>query len=572
MIPGRSNPESRGPAGAVAPSGPTRGSPAGSNLPNPSTLFRARPASHELTSLDERLGLLLLVRIAFVVLVVTGALFVPNTVGVGLGQVGPLSAGFMVVAGAAEAYRRTSLKGRMFVHRAVLPLDAVYLAVITAASGGAHSPFLTLFAVQLIAVTLLASGRAGLRTALWDTFLFVLMPSAALTNRVSQLLGVHNVVIPNSSQITLVIAGFWAVAGCTTVFSSVSEKELRRSKAEMAALAEMASGLEGLGEEEEILGLLLSTLVSAFPFKRGALWYVRDNRPVGLFADAADAANASVATRPVPATAGADRVTVTAWELREPQLVRRLDRVDDPVAAELLPGASNVVVLPLQVDGGNSGVIFLEHGGNAVNARLPRRTLVMLIQFAGHAALALRNARLLAERERLAAIDGLTGLANRREFDQALAREVNRAERTREPLSLVVFDVDHFKTINDTRGHLGGDEVLRSLAEVLAAAVREMDLVARYGGEEFAVILPRCDQHDAIRVVERITTMTRQRGDLDGVTLSSGVATIPFNAGTGLSLVAAADEALYESKRAGRNRYSVSGRRPDTNNHNSVGV
>ena len=530
--------------------------------------LRARPASHELTSLDERLGLLLLVRIAFVVLVVLGALFASGATGVDLAQVGPLSAGFMVIAGAAESYRRTGLRGRMLVHRAVLPLDAVYLAVVTAASGGPHSPYLILFAVQLIAVTLLASARAGLRAALWDTFLFVLMPSAALTTRVASLLGVHHVSIPDSVEVTLAIAGFWAVAGCTAVFSSVSEKELRRSKAEMAALAEMASGLEGLGEEEEILGLLLRTLVGAFPFKRGALWYVRDNRPVGLVLADPEAA---VVSRQVPAVAGADRVTVTAWDNREPQLVRRLDPLEDPVAAELLPDASNVVVLPLQVDGSNSGVIFLEHGGNPINARLPRRTLVMLIQFAGHAALALRNARLLAERERLAAIDGLTGLANRREFDQGLAREVNRAERTREPLSLVVFDVDHFKRINDTRGHLGGDEVLRSIAEVLAGAVREMDLVARYGGEEFAVILPRCDQHDAIRVVERIAAMTRQRADLDGVTLSSGVATIPFNAADGLSLVAAADEALYESKRAGRNRYSVSARRPDQNHH-SVGV
>lgn len=529
--------------------------------------LRARPASHELTSLDERLGLLLLVRIAFVVLVVIGSLFTPDTVGVDLAQIGPLSAGFMVVAGAAEAYRRTSFRGRMFVHRAVLPLDAVYLAVVTAASGGPHSPFLSLFAVQLIAVTLLASGRAGLRTALWDTFLFVLMPSAALTTRVADLLGVNHVVIPDGAQITLAIAGFWAVAGCTAIFSSVSEKELRRSKEEMAALAEMASGLEGVGDEEEILGMLLSTLVSAFPFKRGALWYVRDNRPVGLLVDTPGAVAVS---RQVPAAAGIDGVTVSAWELREPQLVRRLDQASDPVATDLLPGATNVVVLPLQVDGSNSGIIFLEHGGNPVNARLPRRTLVMLVQFAGHAALSLRNARLLAERERLAASDGLTGLANRREFDQTLAREVNRAERTREPLSLIVFDVDHFKMINDTRGHLGGDEVLRALADVLAGAVREMDLVARYGGEEFAVILPRCDQHDAIRVVERITATSRQRSDLDGVTMSSGVATIPFNAEDGLSLVAAADEALYESKRAGRNRYSVSGRRPD--NHHSVGV
>jgi diguanylate cyclase (GGDEF)-like protein len=536
-------------------------------MSGPSTGWRARPATHELTSLDERLGLLLLVRIGFVVLVVLGALFASGTAGVTVTQVGPVSAAFMVVAGAAEAYRRTGLRGRMVIHRAVLPLDAVYLAVVVAASGGPRSPFLILFAVQLISVTLLASGRAGLRTALWDTFLFVLMPSAPLTTRVASFLGVHHVAVPTSMQTTLAIAGFWAVAGSTSIFSSVSERELRRSKAEMAALAEMASGLEGLGDEEEILGLLLRTMVNAFPLRRGALWFVRNNQPVGLVLPSRAAA---ITSRTVPGVAAADRVATLAHTQREPQLLRRLDPLTDPVACDLLPDASNVVVLPLQVDGSNSGIVLLEHGGNPISARLPRRALVMLVQFAGHAALALRNARLLAERERLAAIDGLTGLANRREFDQVLAREVNRAERTREPLSLVVFDLDHFKLINDTRGHLGGDQVLRSVAEVLAGAVREMDLVARYGGEEFACILPRCDQHDAIRVVERITTMARQRPDLEGVTLSSGVATIPFNAADGLSLVAAADEALYESKRAGRNRYSVSVRRPDS--HSTSGT
>ena len=524
-----------------------------------------RPDDHELTSLDERLGLLLLVRISFVILVVMGSLFATSAVELTISQIGPLSAAFMVIAGAAEGYRRTGLPGRMIVHRVVLPFDAVYLAVVAAVSGP-HSPYLFLFAVQLIAVTLLASARAGLRMALWDTFLFVLMPTAAVTNWVASQLGVEHVAIPTSAQIAVAIAGFWAVAGCTAIFSSVSERELRRSKAEMAALAEMAAELEGLAEEEEILGLLLRTLLTAFPFEQGALWYLRDNRPVGLFLDGP---TAIIASRPVPAHAGADRVAAVAWEQRGPQLMRKLNAEYDPVAAGILPGATNVVVLPLQVEGRNSGIILLEHGGSPVNARLPRRTLVMLVQFAAHAALSLRNARLLAERERQAAMDGLTGLANRREFDRVLAREVSRAERSREPLSLIVFDVDHFKTINDTRGHLGGDEVLRSIADVLGGAVREMDLVARYGGEEFALVLPRCDQHDAIRVVERITSAGRRRDDLEGVTLSSGLATIPFNAHDGLSLIAAADEALYESKRAGRNRYSVSARRPDS--HRSFG-
>lgn len=536
-------------------------SAAGKPDPSPSRpTWRAAPASYELTSLDERLGLLLLVRIGFVVLIVLGSLFASSQVVVGISQVGPISAAYLAIAGAVELYRRSGLKGRMLVHRLVLPLDAVYLAVLSTPSGGPRSPLVVLFAVQLIAVTLLGSPRAGLRTALWDTFLFILIPSLSLNGHIGEFLGVRQVAVPPAAQTTVAILGFWVVAACTAVFSSVSERELRRSKAEMSALAEMASALEGVGEEEEILAILLKTLVRAFELKRGALWYIRSTHPVGFILTSPDG---EVANIQVPQLAPSDRVARLAWENRQPALVRRLSREDDPVVSNLLPDALNVAVLPLQVEGDDSGIIVLEHGGHPLTARVPKRTLGMLAQFAGHASLTLRNARLLAERERLAAIDGLTGLANRREFDQVLTREVSRTERSKEPLSLVVFDVDHFKLINDTRGHLAGDQVLRSIGSVLAAAVRDMDLVARYGGEEFAIILPRCDQHDAIRVIERITNSVRQHEDLEGVTLSSGVATIPFNAQEGRSLVAAADEALYESKRTGRDRYSVSARRPD---------
>jgi diguanylate cyclase (GGDEF)-like protein len=523
---------------------------------------RARPEAHELTSLEERLGLLLIVRIGVVVLVVLGALLVPKQVAFGVSQIGPICAAYLVTAAAAEWYRRSRLTGRMLVHRLLLPLDAVFLAIVSTPSGGPRSPLVILFAVQLIAVTLLASERAGIRMALWDSFLFLFIPTLSLSSRIGAMLGVHQVAAPPASQTAVAIMGFWVVAICTAFFSSVSERELRRSKTETAALAEMASELEGETGEQEILSILLRTLVESFPFLRGAMWSVHGKRPVGLVLRARDA---KVVSAPVPPLARGDSVTAQAWSVRGAVLVRKLSPDDDPVASGLLPSATNVVVLPLEVNGTESGLILLEHGGNPLSARLPKRTLVMLGQFAAHAALCLRNARLLAERERLAAIDGLTGLANRREFDTVLAREVSRSTRLGEPLSLVVFDVDHFKSVNDTRGHLAGDQVLRSIGEVLAGSVREMDLVARYGGEEFATVLPRCDQADAVHVVDRIYSALRVRADLDGVTLSAGVATLPMNAGDGLSLVAAADESLYASKRAGRNRYTVSERRGENN-------
>jgi diguanylate cyclase (GGDEF)-like protein len=239
-------------------------------------------------------------------------------------------------------------------------------------------------------------------------------------------------------------------------------------------------------------------------------------------------------------------------------LVRHVSLDDDPVAAGLLPHARNVVVVPVQLEGGDFGVVLLEHGGRPFTSRVPKRVLLMLAHFVAHATLSVRNARLMNERERLATVDGLTGVSNRRQFDHVLSSEVSRAERSGEPLALVIFDLDHFKQINDSRGHLGGDEVLKAFAQVLAKAVREMDVVARYGGEEFALVLPRCDDRGAVQVVERVNRGLRVAEGLEGVTVSAGVASLPANARNGIELIAAADEALFESKRAGRDRWTVS--------------
>jgi diguanylate cyclase (GGDEF)-like protein len=518
----------------------------------------AREGANELTSLEERLGLLLLVRIGMVGFVVLTALFASAQVGFGISDIGPVSAAYLTIVVAAEWYRRKGRRGRMTLHRLILPLDAVYLAMVTSPSGGPRSQLVVLFAVQLIAVTLLVSERAGLRMALWDSFLFILIPTLSLTARIGSFLGVREVAAPPASETALAIMGFWAVALCTAFFSSVSERELRRSKAELSELAAMAAEMELLHAEEEIFSILLRTVVRAFGFRRAALWWVRGNRPRGLVLNPGSQETTSMS---IPETARHDRVAASVWDSRNPILVKHLSLDDDPVAAGMLPHSSNVVVLPIQLEGGDLGVVLLEHGGRPFTSRLPKRVLMMLNQFIAHAALSVRNARLLDERERLATIDGLTGVSNRRHFDHVLSSEVSRSERSGEPLALVIFDLDHFKLVNDTQGHLAGDEILKAFAKVLGQAVREMDLVARYGGEEFALVLPRCDQQGATLVVERVNRGLRSAEALQGVTVSAGVASLPANARTGRELIEAADEALFESKRSGRDRWTLSDRR-----------
>ncbi len=173
---------------------------------------------------------------------------------------------------------------------------------------------------------------------------------------------------------------------------------------------------------------------------------------------------------------------------------------------------------------------------------------------------------------RLASIDGLTGLANRRSFDETLDQEWRRARRNHTPLSLALIDIDYFKRYNDHYGHQAGDDCLKTVATTLAhAAERPGEIVARYGGEEFAVVLPVCDAKTAAALAEKMRSrieelMLPHAGSTIGhVTISCGVATLAVD-GDDLpdeaALISAADQALYAAKEAGRNRVEFHGAVP----------
>lgn len=172
------------------------------------------------------------------------------------------------------------------------------------------------------------------------------------------------------------------------------------------------------------------------------------------------------------------------------------------------------------------------------------------------------NQRKLMEQEleKLATHDPLTGLFNRRQFEQQLNDELTRARRYQRPLSLLWLDVDHFKQINDRHGHLAGDQVLRELSRVLQLSVRAVDYVARYGGEELAVILPEVEVAEAAEMAERLRRAIEARsisipsGKHVQITASMGVAAYPAHGQEASDVIKKADEAMYQAKRQGRNR------------------
>ena len=168
-----------------------------------------------------------------------------------------------------------------------------------------------------------------------------------------------------------------------------------------------------------------------------------------------------------------------------------------------------------------------------------------------------RTERVLSE---LAATDALTGLANRRILDERLRMEWDRAQRSAEPMTLLMIDVDHFKAFNDRHGHHGGDEALRNVAQVIGTNIRRpADLAARYGGEEFAVVLPHTDATGAKVIAEHIRSsiehLPRVAGDEQPITVSIGLSAWDKRSRLSLeALLLSADQALYEAKHTGRNR------------------
>ena len=510
----------------------------------------------EMVSLSERLSLMLIVRAAIVAVTLSSGLFgVPLESG-GIKTLILLSSGYLVMSVGAEAARRVSGGRGLVLIGTLLLVDGLYLAWVTYATGGAHSPLRFLLYGHLIAVTLLASYRTGLKIALWDSLLVFVTFYAQLAGflpGVEVAEGTTDLAqSPFQRAVIYNLIGFWLVAIGTAVFSGFNERTLRKRGLDLEALATMAAEMDKVSDTKHAAECLVQVASDTFKFERIAVMVMKDGRLSVAAEQACDALPQS--------NLMGDKALEQLKSTRSTVVLSAVDGRTDPALASMFPGAKRLVLVPLLVEGAIVGALMAE-SSKKHRYRLEASTLTVVEQFATQAALAFSNVWLLEKVQKLADTDSLTGIYNRMVFDRTLRAEIKRADRNGESLSLLMIDIDHFKSLNDRFGHQTGDEVLRSLASGLEDVSREFDTVTRYGGEEFAVLLPATDQTAGAIAGERFRKLVENMETPVPITVSVGVATFPANAHSADELLGIADDALYESKRAGRNRVTVSQRR-----------
>jgi len=500
--------------------------------------------ANELVPLADRLRYLRFLRLAFVAVVSVLAGFGAGGIAPTTGPIWPATAAYVALFGLGELVWRLGRRRGLWLYGGLLMVDATYLVYVVHVTGGMSSPLRLLALTHLIAVALLASYRTGLKLVFWYALLL------ALDFRLPQSVGRNAHVWPAApgsayGQLLFFTLALACVTLATSALSAVNERELRRRRFDLEALATLANELEHATEPVTVAATAVTSISENFGIERIAL--ITAGAQYSVLADRG-------LTRVDAEPAHVSSVIEHAMHLRTTLLPAALNPMDDPWLDALFSGAHNLVVAPLCAEGGSLGVLVFEHGARR-GSRIERRLLAIVERFASHTALALRNAFLLAKVQQAASTDALTGIANRRSFEEALDREIARSTRTGEPVSLVMVDLDHFKTLNDTYGHQMGDEVLRAVAQVLREHCREMDIAARYGGEEFTIILPNCKAEEALASATRLWSRVGEHSHLTvPLTVSAGVATFPDHARTGQDLIFAADQALYEAKHAGRDR------------------
>ena len=328
-------------------------------------------------------------------------------------------------------------------------------------------------------------------------------------------------------------------------------KELEKRSQRATMLAEMGELLQSCISLNELIAAALGFAPRIFPAVRGAVALLNGSRSladvIGSWADCQLPAMEFEAT--------------SCWALRtgHPHLVV----AGDPTApcAHAAGVKNTYLCVPILEQGETLGILHFQATDEAPH--LEASQLSFKTTFAGQLGLSIANIRLREALRTQSVRDALTGLYNRRYLEEILEREVRRAARASQSLGVLMIDLDHFKNFNDTYGHDAGDAVLRETGASLTKGIRAEDFVCRFGGEEFVVILPTanleaaCARAESLRLKMKELTVLHQGKSMGMLTISVGVAVFPDHGSSPKELMAAADAALYEAKRNGRDQIAV---------------
>ena len=334
----------------------------------------------------------------------------------------------------------------------------------------------------------------------------------------------------------------------------------QRQRREAETLREAGAVVAATLRQDKAIELILQQLARVVPYDSAAvmLWHEEPPRSGAGYLEIVGGqgwANPSVVIGmrfPIPG----DNPNTIVIQKREPYI---LVNAPDSYAAFHQEPHSHIhswLGVPLIVGDRLIGMLSVDHTRQAYYTTDQAR---LVTAFANQVAIAIENTRLFGRVEQLAITDGLTGLYNRRHFLELAEHEFQRARRYRRPLAAIMFDIDHFKHVNDTYSHAVGDQVLQALATHCRDSLREIDFIGRYGGEEFAVLLPETDILAAKAVAERLRRCMAEnpvhtdQGPIT-VTISLGVATITDDCPDLAKLLDRTDVALYAAKSSGRNR------------------
>lgn len=328
---------------------------------------------------------------------------------------------------------------------------------------------------------------------------------------------------------------------------------------EMLTLSRMSELLQSCNDTGEALQVFSTYGAQLFPDHRATLYLLHPSRD--LLETAAHWGAEAAAPRTF--------TPQECWALRRGQVHDFSDPATGLLCAHVEQDRGRTpphLCLPLSAQGETIGLLTIEEvAGRGADRAKDAFPVQLATMFSDQMSLALANLQLRETLHRQSIHDVLTGLYNRRYFEESLLREFAVAERKGQPLAVIMLDVDHFKRFNDSFGHEAGDLVLERLGRRLRQHVRESDLACRWGGEEFVILMPDTTREVAERRIEALRqslkSLELRHGNqaLPPVTASFGIALYPAHAATPEDLVQAADAALYAAKRAGRDRVAVSG-------------